>query len=328
MNGKKLKKEAFQKLLQRQAEGKTTAAEDRQIEWILEQILSSTKDFDWEKIYESEVRDRILSRVKERISVSSTSKSRIIGRYFLRVAAVFLILLIGAVIFNMVDFKKEETPIATLSRSTNESQRAQITLPDGTLVHLNVNSTLSFPEKFSSDNRQVHLQGEAFFEVTHDSERPFVVQSSELTTQVLGTSFNISSYSGEESQVSVKTGKVRVSVTEDTEKEVFLSPSESVTLSLKSNELVTEKVHASRIAAWTAGILEFDGVPFDEVIAQLQQYYHKPLVLKNFKNMGCRITASFENKGLIFILSNLQLLADFTYKENEKGELVIEFKSC
>lgn len=327
MNGKKLNKDNFERLLEKQAQGKTSASENQKIDLIWEQIHDRNPSVDWKKNPELQVKERIRSRIKDRISITRKSRIQTLGNYFLKTAAVFLILSFGYIIFNSI-YKKEVVPVAILNRNTNSIQRAQVTLPDGTLVHLNVNSRLSFPEKFEQDSRMVQLEGEAFFEVTHDVDRPFLVQSSKLTTQVLGTSFNITSYAGEENNVTVKSGKVQVSLIDNEDQKVFLLPNESVTLPIDSQRLITEKVDAALVIGWTSGKLEFEGVPFNEVIARLEKYYHTPLLLNNFEKKGCLITASFENKGLNFILSNLQLLVDFKYRENEKGDFIIDFKSC
>ncbi|WP_198673062.1 FecR family protein [Algoriphagus litoralis] len=320
-------KAAFEKLLQKQAEGRTSASENQKIDRIWQQIYDRTQAFDWDKVSELGVKERIQSGINQRIAYTAKTKKNYIGHYFLRVAAVFLLLILGALIYNTVN-QQEEIQVALLSRSTNKIQRAQVTLPDGTKVHLNVNSTLNFPETFEEDSRIVQLTGEAFFDVTHDPSRPFYVQSSTLNTKVLGTSFNISSYADEETRITVKTGKVQVSLNTDQKQQVYLMPNETASLPKGSSNLITGKADASSVIGWTSGKLEFESVPFDEVLARLEKYYHTPLVLSNYENKGCLITASFENKGLNFILSNLQLLAKFTYTENEEGEFIIDFKSC
>jgi ferric-dicitrate binding protein FerR (iron transport regulator) len=327
MNGNKMTKAAFEKLLQKQAEGRTSALENQKIDRIWEQVQDRSPAFDWDNIPELEVKQRIQSGINQRIVGTAKPKTKYIGNYFFKVAAVFLLLIVGVAIFKTV-YQQKEVQVAMLNRRTNKVQRAQVTLPDGTKVHLNVNSSLSFPETFDGDSRTVHLSGEAFFEVTHDPSRPFYVQSSTLNTKVLGTSFNISSYAGEENMVTVKTGKVQVSMTADQNQQVYLLPNESASLPIGSLNLISGKTDASSVIGWTSGKLEFEAVPFDQVISRLEKYYHTPLELSNYENKGCLITASFENKGLNFILSNLQLLVKFNYRENEAGEFIIDFKSC
>lgn len=317
----------FQKLLEKQRLAKTTDAEDNLIEEVWNCIQEGALDFDWSNISQESVQQRIKKRIDSKIS-NAQKPRHVIGFWDRRmVAAIVFLLGLGALIY-FSQFKNETNPLILIEKQTSSIQRAKVTLPDGTVVQMNVNSSLKYPEQFEESNRTVLLEGEAFFEVVRDTTKPFYVKTQQLNTKVLGTSFNVNAYPGRTEVITVNTGKVRVSSNEFQEQMVDLLPNEAVTRNQERGILETEQVVASRIIAWTSGHLEFDMLPFDQVIAQLEQFYHQEIILENYSKGSCLIKASFENNGLNFILSNLQLLADFSYEETMDGKLRIHFKSC
>lgn len=199
-------KEDFRKLLQRQHEGKTSRAEDRLIARIWEQVYAGHASFNWEEVPEDAVKNSIREKVRAQTSVAGA----ISNSYWLqlvKVAAVIVLLLTGGITLWHLS-SSPATEVKLMVKSTDPTQRAKITLPDGSMVHLNVNSTLTYPEEFEDGLRRVSLEGEAFFEVQRDTDRPFLVSSAGLETKVLGTSFNVNAYKGKEEMVTVKSGKV------------------------------------------------------------------------------------------------------------------------
>ena len=102
--------------------------------------------------------------------------------------------------------------VELLTSASSRGEKSIITMNDGSRVYLNSSSTLSYPATFPSDKREVFLEGEAFFEVTRNENRPFVIRSGNLTTKVLGTSFNVNAFDANNISVSVATGKVQVDI--------------------------------------------------------------------------------------------------------------------
>lgn len=175
-------------------------------------------------------------------------------------------------------FLRDTTP-QTLAFSTPDNQSRSITLPDQSQIELNENSTLSYT--FDGNTRKVVLSGEAFFDVEKDSEHPFVIETGEVQTRVLGTSFNIRAYPDEAKvKVSVKTGRVEVRKVEKTpQKEtpvLVLLPgntgvyaNESATLE-KAQDVATEDVDA-----WQQGTVTFpNGTALSEVIPVIEKLYN------------------------------------------------------
>ena len=151
-------------------------------------------------------------------------------------------------------------------------------MEDGTVILLKPNSSIEYPAKFSAVDRKVTLKGEAFFDVTKDKNRPFIISTSELTVKVLGTSFNVMAYEGaKEISVAVKTGKVSVVKSKDEVtnrpqlNEVILTPNQEVIYN------TTQEYFSKKLVAEPQLILEkptlfetqYDGAPVNKILAVL-----------------------------------------------------------
>src|SRR5205085_12413149 len=106
----------------------------------------------------------------------------------------------------------EKNNLLTLTESTGRGEKLSITLPDGSQAFLNSVSKITYPKNFTGTTREVKIEGEVYFNVTHDAGKPFVVQAQNSKTRVLGTTFNVKSIPGKETTVTLVTGKVNVSV--------------------------------------------------------------------------------------------------------------------
>ena len=173
----------------------------------------------------------------------------------------------------------------------------------------------------------VELEGEAFFEVTKNPDKPFIVRTESLTTTVLGTSFNMVVMDGTAPAVTVNTGKVQVVPANMNQKEVTLLPDQQAIL-LPSLELEVSRVNSQAVSAWRSNEVKFDLLPFDEVVALLAKSYHVKIELRGYAKNGCLIKAAYANSGVEYILSGLQHLADFDYEILQNGNVIINYKNC
>ncbi|SEJ14151.1 FecR family protein [Dyadobacter sp. SG02] len=192
-----------------------------------------------------------------------------------------------------------------------------VELPDGTQVWLNKNSKLEYPKAFEGDERQVYLQGEAFFEVVPNPEKPFIVKSDRISTRVLGTSFDVKAYNGDETaSVSVATGKVEVSKEIEEGEPVRitqLTPEQELVINTEKDETYINIVSVANIAPWHLGQLVFRDNTYDEVMQSLQERFGKRIVFKS--SIGkCRVMASFNsNASLNDVLKLLSMSNSFDY---------------
>ena len=209
-------------------------------------------------------------------------------RRLLAIAAAIAIPLLAAVWL----FRPAPAPTMMMAQtSTNETK--VINLEDGTIITLNENSTLSYPETFATMDRQVVLNGEAYFEVESDPTRPFEVQTEKASVKVLGTVFNVRSIDTEDKiKVSVEEGKVQFSSTH-IGTGVILTKGEEGTYDLIKNEITEAKIDNKNASAWKSKALTYKNVPLKTVIADLAQHFKVKTTITNTTMQDCRLTASF-----------------------------------
>lgn len=148
-----------------------------------------------------------------------------------------------------------------------------LTLADGTRVWLNAGSSLKYPETFLGDKREVYLTGEAYFEVEHDKNAPFIVNTNEMNVRVLGTSFNIKAYSDDPTIVTtLVTGKVAQFYPE-IDKEITLTPSRQSVFDRSSGKLETREVDTRESLAWKNGKIIADNERLEDIFRQLSRWY-------------------------------------------------------
>jgi len=150
----------------------------------------------------------------------------------------------------------------------------QITLPDGTKVWLNAGSSLKYPMSFAKNERRVRLEGEAFFEVTKDSARPFKVLSKGQEIEVLGTAFNVNAYPD---NTAIKTtlvkGKVKLSNNNRYSEAIYLLPGQQST-NTNNGKIQLENVDTAPFTAWKEGLFYFDETPLSDALQQIGRWYN------------------------------------------------------
>ncbi len=210
--------------------------------------------------------------------------------------------------------------IKQIEKHVLNGQKLRIFLPDGSIVWLNSDTELKYPEKFGDHVRIVELEGEAFFEVTKNPEKPFIVKSGALTTTALGTSFNIRVYSSENNiQVTLVSGKVLVESEPKNDHKFILDPGYGVQYLKDKGTVDKEKISIEKIIAWKDGILQFDNDNFQTVIKKLSRWYGVKFILEgNFENEKWGYSGWFKNDYLENVLESISFSQDFEYKiENE-----------
>lgn len=195
----------------------------------------------------------------------------------------------------------------------------KVRLPDSSAVWLNSGTEISFAREFNDQEiRAVKLTGEAYFEVTHDKNHPFVVKSGQLTTTVYGTSFSVSAYENEsKTTVAVNSGKVGVVGADKQHKKfsVMLLPNDKLSYSHKEGGLVKSLIINKDVNAWIAGNLVFEQTPLSEVFETLSRKYKVKINAESKLYAGCRLTARFNNQPIQAILKALRLSLNIQSKQ-------------
>lgn len=201
--------------------------------------------------------------------------------------------------------------------STPSGQRAQVKLHDGTIVWLNARSRLRYPNHFSDNQRKVELDGEAFFEVTHNEKNPFVVSTGKVDIQVLGTKFNVFAYSGsEEFSTALIEGSVKLYKPDEESTAIMMSPDERV--ELLDGKLIKSKIDNTDFLLWKDGIYAFDDVAFSEILKKLELYYDVSIIVNNKKLEMYKFSGKFRQRdGVESVLRTLQKVYYFSYFKDE-----------
>jgi len=155
--------------------------------------------------------------------------------------------------------------------------QSKLILSDNTVVWLNAGSRLVYPTFFNGKTREVLLFGEAFFEVSKNAEKPFIVKTSDIEIKVLGTQFNVSAYAEDKViQTVLKEGSVAIRQNNATffDSEILLKPNQMASFSKSSNETKLTDVDASYYTLWTKGLLSFDDVDFNRILKKVERFYN------------------------------------------------------
>ena len=183
------------------------------------------------------------------------------------------------------DEKKQVVAVGQLmALSTPRGKDYHLTLADGTQVWLNADSRIEFPETFGSERREVRVQGEAYFEVKKDTQRPFIVHTDYFSTRVLGTSFNVRTYNKRDAAVTLVSGRIQVKAGEDTQ---VLSPGQQATLA--GTSLKVQAVDTYPITQWKEGFFYFDNQTLFGIMQELSRWYKVNVSFDDTSKMNVRL---------------------------------------
>jgi transmembrane sensor len=228
-------------------------------------------------------------------------------------AAIVVLCTVGYFAFNYFT-----GPAAIVTVASNNSVRID-TLPDGSVITMNTMSQLAYPEKFKGDTRAVSLQGEAFFNVTPDKTKPFIITVNDVTIRVVGTSFNIKSRNGK-TEVIVATGIVNVA---KDEKSINLRPGEKTEIDNRKAELQKQSVKGRLYSYYVNKELVCDQTPLSELVPALNAIYGVNIVIGNKAIEKMPITTVFKDQSLEQVL----MVVKETFKisvERSNGRIILK----
>jgi ferric-dicitrate binding protein FerR (iron transport regulator) len=256
--------------------------------------------------------DRAWRRIQPARELSAAPRSGKFIPWVRRMAAVLLVgLLLGA---GWYAYRMSRRPELTwVERHTPGEQRQRLQLADGSVVWLNANSTLRYPQAFTDSVREVHLAGEAFFEVARDPAKPFLIHTGPTTTRVLGTSFSVRGYAGEVA-VTVVTGKVALTNRSDA-LAVTLTPGERGVVRRNANRVEKSPNRDPNFLAWKTRTLTFRNTPLREVLPTLERYFGVTFRTDEPTLLDCRFTGSFREPTLAEVLQVFAYGRDIAYRQ-------------
>lgn len=264
----------------------------------------------------------LLNQPENQTDISKKKKTisfRQIGYELAKIAAILIIFWGGTKLYETTTTKEDVITYQTLY--VPAGQRAELLLPDSTRVWLNARSKLVYPISFGKGTRHVELNGEAYFDVIHNEKQPFVVKTSLMDIQVLGTEFNVTAYSGSSDfEVSLLRGSIELS-----------SPNlssgyrmkEKENIKLQNNKLISKNISDYDYFRWKEGLICFNNESVATIIEKLKLYYDIDIEVYNPKFMNSRYSGKFRTKdGIEQVLKVLQIEHKFTYTKNNDLNLI------
>ncbi len=217
--------------------------------------------------------------------------------------------------------KVQEPPV--FQKVNPYGQRYSTRMPDGTKITLNAGSVLEYSKDYNRIERKVKLKGEAFFEVAEDAKRPFIIETSELATTALGTSFNVQAYPGEAHSVVLVTGKVKVEDLNNLHEPILLAPHEK----LSYVEGLWEKSHSQDFEEiiWKDGILQFSDTPLSEVFVRVERWFDVQIEIEGQLNEEL-FNATFHNPSLDRVLKTLSYTNQLELVRKDKKMITLKYK--
>lgn len=265
------------------------------------------------------IRERILRNIYSSVTPVSNdqSASRTQHRAFVwrrwRVAAVVSAIVALSVALGWSLLRQQaagtDMPMGDIVVSTGMGEHSHVTLPDGTMLTLNAQTTVRY--NTSSGTRHAVVDGEAFFEVARDTLHPFVVQAAQAQVTCLGTAFNVRHYADENNvAVVLVEGKVRVSANDA---EVTMEPDSRVVYDCHAKTLSKRSVPSSDYTCWLSGEVKYNNQTLEEIAAELSRNYNIKLVITSDELKQERFTGYLGRASLRNILDVMCLAANMNY---------------
>mgnify|MGYP001699999314 FL=1 len=238
-------------------------------------------------------------------------------------AAAAVLILISA--FTTRHLIHTEDPVQMFSVQAPQGTNSRISLPDGSQVWLNAGSTLNYRSDFNRSSRDIGLSGEAYFEVTHNPRRPFVVEFEGGEIQVLGTSFNVKAYR-DDVIVAVTLDEGRVVLDDRRGGRFELSPSEQLLYDRRSGEgRIVRGADAMRYSIWKDDVISFRDTPLAEVLETLSRWYDVRFETDGQPDRPISYTFATDNTLLDNVLREMELISPVRF-ERTKTEIKVSFR--
>jgi len=306
-----LKKETFLLLAEKYEKGTCTPDEKIAVEAFFEKMQQS----DLENKISDEKGDAILNKIFLELQVKPKKYSI---RKALRIAAILVVAL--SIAFTAAQFAFNPKQITQV---TAKGEKKEIFLEDGSVIVLNSNSSVTYPEEFQT-TRNIELVGQAYFKVFRDVKRPFTVQTHDVKVRVLGTSFDINSYHHHDTKVSVITGKVEV--TSPTGQKVQITKNQQADL-IKNSDLQISKENSDDKIAWISNTIILKNTKLSETVKIIENWYNVNIEIQDQELNDLTISGKFKDEKLENVLESIAYLKQLQINYTTKNQIIIRKKT-
>jgi len=325
----------YSELIAKQLKGEATPEEHMLIDdWINEsqehKEIARQFEIVWNKTkinYSAKNSDQVFDKIMLKINqenqrnryVSQAAEHTNRWRTFSYGTAAAMVIIVAATI---LIFSHKENRSATplpeasqISKALPKGQKMKIFLPDGSVVWLNAESEITYPDRFDESNRLVALKGEAYFDVASDATKPFIVQTHGLEVVVLGTTFNVRSYLDEKTtEVALESGKVLINLNSQNLGKYILTPGEGMEYDASDDSIKQFEVDHKTAFSWKDGVIYFNDASFNEVISRLSRWYGVEFTVENYHRQKWVYSGEFKDENLNNILLAMSFTKGFEYQ--------------
>lgn len=319
-------------LLDLYLDGKTTLQQDQLVEdWLETRVREKDEWGQMDTFEQQQYLDVLFTELQGNIRqdrehlVATMPRRRWSVLSFPAAAAILLIAFAGYLLWPLFQQQLSSSQLTTVKIA--EKEQKQFTLADGSKVWVNGGSTLRFPESFG-ETREVFLTGEAFFDVAHDAEKPFIIHTGKVSTTVLGTAFNIKADPiGHTVAVTVARGKV--SVKEGERLLGILTKNQQVSFNTLTSRAVRSQVDSEVVSAWYRNDLYFDEITFEQAVLRLKERFGVKIDFSNEGLKHCRFSGTIlQEQELENILNTICAFNQASYQKQKGNRYLILGQGC
>lgn len=256
--------------------------------------------------------DKLSGRLRDENLVPSQNKVKIAAsRRMLAYAATLLGIAVLGTTALWLNSKKEKPQMLSILNS-NGSTIVQ-TLADGSIVYVGNSSTFEYPKAFSKDERKVALKGQAYFDIARNPQKPFIIETKDAYIQVLGTAFNVKSYSESRFELIVERGKVKVSLKKDPNISQTVTAGERMVID--NSNLVKSTWHDDGSLAWRMGKMQFKDETLQNIVNVVNRNYGSHITIADQQTAARRLTVTFEENSIDTITELVCVTLNIEYKK-------------
>lgn len=330
-----MKQEEFLKLVDKYNAGKCTNTEEALLLRYCEEVQREDITKSWNSKQEEVLHHQILSKINHRIEQANIKPSIAIRkrlRTVYQIAAAVLLLGVLSWVLMFYFGKGVGSSEHCITHTTSKGERTTVRLGDGSIVQLNSESSITYPEKFSEGERMITLQGEAYFQVKHDVNHPFIVNTQNISTVVLGTQFNVRAFQHDSLiQISLVKGAVEVSFNQkNNTKPVALKPKQELVINKNDGQTVVREFDNYAIIGWKDNVFKFKKTTLAEAVNQLEAHFAVDIKFANEDLKQYNIRGIFKGETATEVLNAMFGIApeDCMKVEKQDNRLLIVKGDC
>lgn len=274
-------------------------------DWLENQILSSDNNID------SDIKIRMLDNIRSEANFSSqvVTVEYKPGMYLRRIATVAAVLLPFIILLGIY---LKSPNIQSFEVVADMGEKASITLPEGSKVAINSGSKIIYNNDYNQKNRDIQLDGEAFFDVKYDPEKPFVVQCKDVKIKVVGTSFGIKSYENEDNiAIVLNSGKIQLITPKE---EIEMEPNDRVVYNRTTQVTSLKKVNAEDYTDWRQNRLRFENESLETIMKTISRMHNIDIVFENTELQKQYFTGTIDNTNIESVLNAIRLTSSVNYR--------------